>query len=181
MIVNRKMTSLYPVPSSFFLGAVVLKKFGGRWCEGKVDWVDSDEGETLWHVSYKDFDEEQMTMEEMSQVIAYHPLMDATSDLQVPASGSFVWFAVNQQPRLGRVVSVDPTLSRPIVVEVFEPQANAVSLPRARFVLSQDPDTQEPRISNITLYQVILRFESLTQRGYLSAADRRKLQDCLAS
>ena len=82
MVINKKMTSLYPVPSSFFLGSIIVKKFGGQWCEGKVDWVDADEGETLWHVTYMDFDEEQLTLEELSQVISYHPLMDATSDLQ---------------------------------------------------------------------------------------------------
>ena len=181
MIVNRKMTSLYPVPSSFFLGAVVLKKFGGKWCEGKVDWVDSDEGETLWHVSYTDFDEEKLTLtlEEMIQVIAYHPLMDATGDLQIPTPGVLYGLLLINNP--GWAVWCQSTrlcVSRPIVVEVFEPQTNAVRLPRSRFVLSRDPDNQEPRVSNITIYQVILRFESLTQRGYLSATDRKKLQTC---
>ena len=66
VIVNRKMTSLYPVPSSFFVRAKVKKKFGGRWCSGTVDWVDTDEGETLWHVTYDEFDEEQMTRAELT-------------------------------------------------------------------------------------------------------------------
>ena len=46
-VVNRKMTNLYPVPIAFFIGAKVRKKFGGTWCSGTVDWVDTDEGETL--------------------------------------------------------------------------------------------------------------------------------------
>lgn len=132
-------------------------------------------------MSYKDFDEEQLTLEELSQVITYHPLMDATSDLQVPTPGTFVWFVVRQHPRLGRVVSIDPTISRPIVVEVFEPQANAVSLPHAKFALTTDLETHEPKVNQITLHQVILRFENLTRQGYLTAADRRKLLKCLES
>ena len=63
-----------------------------------MDLVDTDEGETLWHVTYDDFDGEQMTLEELSQVICYHPhpLLDACSDLPVPFVGSFVWYAVQQ-------------------------------------------------------------------------------------
>ena len=91
------MTSLYPVPISFFVGAKVQKKFGGKWCTDTVDWVDTDEGETLWHVTYDDFDEEQMTRTERSQAIVYHPLLDIASDLKVA------------EPRDVRVVCGQPT------------------------------------------------------------------------
>ena len=177
IVVNKKMTSLYQVPISFFLGAKVMKKFGNKWCAGTVDLVDTDEGETLWH----DFDGEQMTLAELSQVITYHPLLDSSSDLPVPSPGSFIWYSVQQQPRLGRVVSVDPTVPRPVVVEVFVPQANAVSLPRAKFRLSQDEDTGKPKVDHITLHQIRLRFDQLTPRGFLRPSDRAKLQDSLES
>ena len=55
-VVNRKMTSLYPVPIAYFIGTKVRKKFGGKWCTGTVDCVDTDEGETLrqWYITYED-------------------------------------------------------------------------------------------------------------------------------
>ena len=59
----------------------------------------------------------------MCDVIVYHPLLDSHGDLEVPTIGEFVWFSQNQQPYLGQVVSVDPTVSRPIVVQLFRPQA----------------------------------------------------------
>ena len=178
-VVNRKMTSLYPVPTSFFIGAVVLKKFGDTWCKGKVDEVDTDEGEALWHVTYQDFDEEQLTLQELTQVIRYHPLLNTSGDLQVPAVGEFVWYARNQQPRLGQVVSVDPTVSRPIVVEIFEPQSNASSLTRARFRRATDEDTGDSVVDQLTLHQIQLRVSGLTPRGLLRPQDRRRLQRCL--
>ena len=54
-VINRKMMSSYPVPSAFFLGARVLKEFGGKWYQGIVDDVSQDDRTTLWHVSYSDF------------------------------------------------------------------------------------------------------------------------------
>ena len=41
-----------------------------------------------------------MTLEEVSQAIRYHALLNTTSDLQVSTVGEFVWYAVKQQPRL---------------------------------------------------------------------------------
>ena len=180
-VVNKKMTSLYPVPISFFLGAKVVKKFGTKWCVGTVDLVDTDEGETLWHITYDDFDEEQMTLSELSQVIQYHPLLDASSDLLIPAIGTYIWYSVKQQPRLGQVASVDPTVPRPLVIEVFAPQSNAVSLPRAKFRRSMDVDTGKPQVDHITLHQIRLSFDKLTPRGYLSPKDRTRLQHSLKS
>ena len=176
---HRKMTSLYPVPHSFFIGCTVVKKFDDTWCKGTVDWVDTDEGETLWHVTYQDFDEEQMTRQELSQVLRSHPMLNPTSDLQPPELGHYVWYAVNQQPRLGKVTAVDPTVPRPVVVEVYEPQANASSLPGAKFRRATDPDTGEPCLENITLHQIQLSFPRLTPRGLLYAGDRKKLLRCL--
>ena len=173
------MTSLYPVPHSFFIGAKIWKKFKKTWCKGTIDWVDTDEGETLWHVTYQDFDEEQLTREELSQVISCHPLLHTTGDLKIPTVGEFVWYAVKQQPRLGQVMAVDPTVPRPVIVEVFEPQENAESLARARFRRARDAESGDPMTENITLHQIQLTISSLTTRGFLSQKDRRRLQRCL--
>ena len=180
-VVNRKMTSLYPVPISFFLGAMVRKQFQGKWYTGTVDMVDTDEGETLWHVTYEDFDEEQLTLAELSRIITYHPLLDATSDLPVPDPGSFVWYSVQQQPRLGRVVSVDPTVSRPVVVEVYTPHGNTKQVYQSRFRREVDPSSGEAQVENITLHQIRLGFNKLSARGYLSPDDKARLRACLES
>ena len=140
-VVNQKMTRSYPVPKSFFIGAKVSKQFGTRWIEGTIDRMDQDEGEMLWHVVYSDFDEEQLDKTQMCDVLVYHPLLDSHGDLEVPEVGSYVWYSHNQQPFLGQVISVDTTVPRPIVVQRFRPQANAVSLSRASFQRAVDTET----------------------------------------
>ena len=147
--------------------------------KGTIDWVDTDEGETLWHVTYQDFDEEQLTREELSQVIRCHPLLHTTGDLKKPKVRKFVWYAVNQQPRLEQVMAVDPTVPRPVMVEVFEPQSNAESLARASFCREVDSESGDQVTENITLHQIQLAIPSLTTRGFLSQRDRRRLQRCL--
>ena len=90
-----------------------------------------------------------------------------------------MWYAVSQQPRLGKVLSVDPTVPRPVVVEVFEPQANAVGIARARFVRALDPDASSPYVDQITLHQIRLQMQHLTPKGYLTTKDRKRLEKCL--
>ena len=130
-------------------------------------------------MTYQDFDEEQMTLQELSQVVRYHPMLNPTSDLDIPVVGRFVWYAVNQQPRLGQVTAVDPTVPRPVVVEVFEPKANAVSLPTAKFRRALEKESGEPRFENITLHQIQMSFTELTPRGLMTPTDRKRLQKCL--
>ena len=178
-VVNHKMTRSYPVPKSFFIGAKVARQFGRKWVEGTIDRLDQDENDALWHVVYSDFDEEQLDKIQMCDAVVYHPLLDVQGDLKVPRVGTYVWYSHNQQPYLGQVVSIDPSVSRPVVVQRFRPQANAESLPRAKFQRAVDPDTGKAILSHLTLPQVQLQFDSLTARGYLSAKDRRKLQDRL--
>ena len=181
VIVNKKMASSFPVPVSFFIGAKVMKKFGTHgWHEGTVDRVETDEGETLWHVVYGDFDEEEYKRDELAQHLAYHPMLDNEFDLDVPEVGSFVWFAHKHQPCLGQVLSVDPTVSRPLMVKIFSPQASAVSLARAKYKAVFD-DEGEPQVQQITVHQVRIRFKELSKRGFLPAKVRGQLRRCLSS
>ena len=71
-VVNKKMTRSFPVSREFFLGATVAKKFGNRWCTGKVDKSYQDEDEALWHITYSDFDVEDMTRQELAGCLVYH-------------------------------------------------------------------------------------------------------------
>ena len=163
----------------FFIGAVVAKRFAGKWFRGKVDGVSQDENQVLWHVTYSDFDGEDLTKQELAKCLTYHPALQGNQQMSGPAIGSFVWYSEDQQPRLGQVVAVDRTSPRPITVQIFQPQANAVSLPRARFRLARETESGEAKATNITRHQIMLQFRNLTARVYLSASDKRKLQNSL--
>lgn len=101
----------------------------------------------------EDFDEEQVTRAELSAVIVYHPLLGIW---RYPGLEPLYGYVVNQQSRLGKVISVDPTVPRPVVVEVYVPQAKGKSLPRARFVPAKDVDTGHSHLDQITLHQIRL-------------------------
>ena len=137
--------------------------------------MDQDEDEVLWHVVYSDFDEEQLDRRQLSDVLAYHPLVDVHGDLEVPEVDSFVWFNHMQQPALGQVVTVDPTVPRPIVVQLYRPQGNAKSIAHARFKRASDRQTGKPILHHLTLHQIQLQFPTLTTRGFLSTGDRARL------
>ena len=185
-VINRKSMSPYRVSPEFFVGAQIAKRFraedgstvGWKWYLDTVEAVVAEEEQLRWHVVYADFFGEDMSAGTLANHLAYHPLLDTCGDLDVPEAGSFVWFAEAQQPRLGRVESVDPTNPRPLTVLLFTPQANARNLSQARFAPARDEDDQHLLMS-LTLHQVKLRFPRLTSRGYLSTSDRRKLQTCL--
>ena len=145
-----------------------------------MDRVETDEGTTLWHVVYDDFDEEQFNKEELAKHLAYHPLLEHTSELDVPAVGSFVWFAMDHQPFLGQVLSVDPTVPRPLVVKVFAPARYAESLERAKYEVTMEEDG-EPQVRHITLHQVRINFAALSKRGFLPAKVRGLLRRCLTA
>ena len=54
------MLSSYPVPDSFFVGAQVCRKFDSKWYMGVVDQTFKDEEESIWRVTYSDFDSEEV-------------------------------------------------------------------------------------------------------------------------
>lgn len=119
--VNRKMLSSFPVPDSFFLGAKVCRKFGKKWFVGTVDETSADEGESVWRITYSDFDSEEVDRQGLAAILAYHPLLETDEDLPVPEVGTYVWFSVEQSPRLGKVVEIDPSSVRPITVHLYSP------------------------------------------------------------
>ena len=75
---------------------------------------------------------------------------------------------------------MDPSVPRPIVVQLFRPQSNADSLSRARFRGALDDQTGEPILCHLTLHQIQLRFPMLTTRGFLPSKDRRRLLNHLS-
>ena len=173
-VINHKMMRPYPVPPSFMLGAVVCKQFGNKWFKGTVDRVHQDENEICWHVTYSDFDEEDLEAAQLAQVLLYHPLVDHAGDIQVPDLESFVWFARNNMPVIGKVVAVDATLPRPISVLLYQPESGSKGVVGARFVPATNEEGDKTMLQ-LTPQQVVMQVSSLTTRGYLRAADRRRL------
>ena len=94
--------------------------------------------------------------------------------------GSFVWFTQDHQPCLGQVLSVDPTVPRPLLVKIYSPQASAVSLARVKYKAVLDEEG-EPQVQQITVHQVRIRFKELSKRGFLPAKTRGQLRRCLNS
>ena len=68
-----------------------------------------DEGENLWHVTYRDFDEEDLNLEQLAKTLIYHPGLASAGEVTLPEVDTMVWFAQNQRPQLGKVEAVDPT------------------------------------------------------------------------
>ena len=129
---------------------------------------------------YSDFDEDDLSLGELAKSLVYHPEAAVDAEEEPPAVESFVWFSENQQPRLGRVLSVDRTAPRPVQVQLYEPQATGEGIQRSRFRPVREEETGQMKVTRITLHQIMLKLEKLSARGYLLAADKRRLLKCLA-
>ena len=141
-----------------------------------------DEGECLWHVVYRDFDSEDLVFNEVVDAVYYHPLLDTTHDLLLPEIGSFVWYSELQRPRLGQVTGLDPTLSRPVTVRVFEPKGGSLSLVHASFLPRPPAEDDKDKVGcfqQLHLSQIRSSFSALTKKGKLPPRARAHLQACL--
>ena len=172
----------FPSSPSFFIGARVRRKFKQGIYVGTITHVIDDEGESLWHVVYGDFDSEDLNFNEMVDATFYHPLLDTAHDLTLPEIGSFVWYSEGQRPRLGQVTGLDPTLPRPVTIRLFVPKAGAASLPLATFRPKPPVDDSGDEVGchhQLHLSQIRSSFQALTPTGKLPAQARRHLQACL--
>ena len=141
-----------------------------------------DEGERLWHVVHSDFDSEDLNYNELLDAVYYHPLLDTTHDLTLPEIGSFVWFSEQQQPRLGQVTGLDPTLPRPVTIRMFSPRRGASSLPLATFRPKPPADDSGDEVGcyqQLHLSQIRSSFPALTPSGKLPSKARRQLKAAL--
>ena len=138
-----------------------------------------DEGEPLWRVVFKDFDSEDMSLEQLVDHLVYHPLLDLSNEVQPPAVGSYVWFSQDQQPRLGLVTAIDPTLPRPVTVRYLEPSAGARSLSLASFRPVQADEDGVGSHTQLTLSQIQFGFAKLLSSGKLPLKARQQLDRAL--
>ena len=171
----------FPVPPSFYLGARIQKQFKGKWYQGIVDDVSQDEENTLWHISYSDFDAEEMDLQQLASHIQSHPLLNPESDLETPEVDTFVWFSEMGRPAFGRVVHIDPTVARPVGVHKYQTSGKATPLPKARFVEMSSAEGEDPVLAHITLHQIRLMIKSLTKGGRMRGPDQQRLSKLLRS
>ena len=146
-------------PCGFWIGCRVLKKFGDVEYMGTVDEVIKDEGKTYYHVVYADFDEEELDMGELWDHVIYHPELDAAKDglqqLGLPDEGSYVLFAADYAPRIGRVVEKRPTQAKQLVVQMWrpkQPRSGKADLTTARYETRDS--AEEPDRRSISMAQV---------------------------
>ena len=100
-------------------------------------------------------------------------IIPCSSDISVPAVDTYVWFARNNMPVLGRVVEVDATLPRPLSVQLMTPEKGQTQVASARFRPAVDNEGQ-PLMVQLTVQQVVMQVESLTNAGFLRSSDRRR-------
>ena len=138
----------------------------------------------MWHVGFEDFDSEDLSANELFDAVYYHPLLDATSDIQLPEIGSFVWYSADRLPRLGQVTGIDPTMVKPITVRVFEPKSGAKALHLTSFRPRPPMEGNNDDVGchdQLFLMQIRLGFDQLTGAGKMPAAAQKRLQACLRS
>ena len=116
----------------------------------------------------------------MAKILIYHPLVDSTGDLLVPVIGDLVWFSHDNLPVMGKVLAVDTTLPRTIMVQLLTPTKGSTRVVDAVFTPTVD-DQNQPVVMQLTVQQVVMTVSDLTPGGRLRAADKRRLNEFLRS
>ena len=133
---------------------------------------------------HEDFDGEDLSREELIDTLVCHPALDSSAGVELPEIGSFVWHSVNQAPRLDKVSEMDPTLSRPVTVMIYDPQPSSADLTVTRFEPRRTEESSR-EVSGIHdqlfLSQVRFGFQSLTAGGFLRKQGKTRLKKCLSS
>ena len=170
-------------PSGFWLGCRVLRQFNKQWFQGSVDDISVDEGQTYFHVTFEDFDEQELDLGEVWDSVIYHPEMetnqDALTTTDLPDINTVVLFPSNYKPCLGRVVEVQPHAIRPVVVQLYRPARMSKDFVSAKFVAAAPDGEVEQRA--LTIPQVWISNLSLSEAGYLEPESRKKVGSMLTS
>ena len=141
--------------------------------------VSNDEGEVYYQIDYDDCDQEELDAGQLWDSVIYHPRMDEAKDTMphIPEVGHFVLFALEQKPRIGKVMSIDVDAQKPISIHLWKPNKDCKSLDQARFRPSMSESG--PDLMIIHSSQVRLTALSLTDEGYFSKASRGQVKRLL--
>ena len=176
--VNRsKMKSADKPPCGFWIGSRILRTFNGKVFSGIIDQVEEDDGKRFFHVSYDDFDEEELDFGELIDSVYYHPELDAANAVlsadTLPKEGTFVLFAADYEPRVGKVIELRPDDRKQIVIQMWRPKRprrGRAELSTAQYA-TRDSDSDPDRRS-ITLAQVRVTGLVLTEENVWDSSSR---------
>lgn len=76
-----------------------------------------------------------------------------------------MWFSDKGSPALGRVVHIDPTVARPVVLHRYRQKNASGTLLISQFEEIPKDGAGDPALTHITLYQIRLTIRSLTKQG----------------
>ena len=159
--------------ASFWIGCRVLSEFNAIQYVGTVDDVEVDGTQTLFHVCYEDFGEEELDLVQVQERVIYHPALDSLveSVFSLPGAGTFILFSHQQQPRLGQVKEVRDQDRHQLVVHLWKPHRKSRDFVSARFRPASSEG--DPTLVAVTLSRVRARNLEMSDRGYLSASSRK--------
>ena len=130
---------------------------------------------------YSDADTEDLSREQLTASLAWHPSLSNAEEVVMPEVDSFVWFTLDQRPCLAKVVAVDASLPRPLTVRLYEALGLRDDFVFDSFGPAVNPEAEEgPMVKQIAVHEVIFRFDRLTTRGFMSATVRRRLLKVLS-
>ena len=165
------MKSAGKPPCGFWIGCRILRAFNGQKYSGTVDQVEEDEGRRLFHVHYDDFDEEELDYGELVDAVYYHPELDVACTGLVldtlPSEGTFVLFAADYEPRVGKVVEHRPDDRRQLVIQMWRPKrprrgkANLSTAKYATRDSDSDPDRRSISLAQVRVTGLVLTDENV--------------------
>ena len=130
-------------PTDFWIGARVLRKHKQAWFLGTIIDVHEDKGLTLYQVDYDDCGQEDIDRGELYDSVVYHPRLEhgLYHDTQLPAINQLIMFALQREPRFGKIVEINPLHTKPLSVVLWKPSNKAKSVLSARFKSTQHLET----------------------------------------
>ena len=179
-VTNRKhIRPAAPRPFDFWVGARVRRQFQDNWFLGTIVGVQTDEDDTYYQVEFDDCDQEELDAGQVWDAVVYHPRMDDAQEVikQPPKVGTFVLFAQNQHPRVGKVTAVDAEARKPIAVQLWKPNKNCKSLVNAKFRQSMSMDSTDTVMLQGS--QIRLQDLELDEEGYFTRSSKSKVRKML--
>ena len=169
----KKVRVAGPTTTDFWVGAVVRRKFADNWFLGTVAEVVMDEGKAFYQVQYSDFDQDEIDKGELWDSVIYHPRLDLAvyTPEQLPELHEVVMFTLEQKPSMGKVVAIDQTATKPITVELWEPDAKVKFLHKARFKKALEGD--QPVLVLLNIMQIKAKGLTLVEGGHLSPTSQK--------
>ena len=140
-----------------------------------------DEEQRYFHVTFGDFDEQELDLGEVWESVYYHPELDKDEEElsapEFPKVGSMILFAAQQRPRIGKVVEIQPNALRSVVVHMWKHYRASKDFVSAKFKPAESEG--EPDQRAITVTQVKMPGIVMTDSNYMAARSRKQASKIL--